>query len=234
MLAKLRHLTALTATLAIAASCTTDHDRLLARAYADAGSNEAQIRSMVESYEGSDRHMAELMAIAMIGQGTLTGPGMDSIEAIYTIAAGNRDLTPEEAEAGRKFAAMPMQRTSDLTTLTADWLRGHIDDTRRLRASRKWNAALTDEQAAELLMPYRMGNEPVSEWRGPYRQWLAAQMDSEPPPGGAAAARSPDRLLPRGLRPHSLRHARHGHTGQRGHDAGIARQRRLAPMECGV
>lgn len=179
MLAKLRYLTALTAALAIAgASCTTDHDRLLARSYAEAGSNEAQIRSMVESYEGSDRHMAELMAIAMIGQGTLTGPGMDSIEAIYTIAAGNRDLTPEEVEAGRKFTAMPMQRTSDLTTLTADRLRGHIDDTRRLRACRKWNTELTDEQAAELLMPYRMGNEPVSDWRGPYRQWLAPTEDS--------------------------------------------------------
>ena len=40
-----------------------------------------------------------------------------------------------------------------------------------------WNKNLSTEEFCELLLPYRIGNEPVTEWREAYRNALDSISD---------------------------------------------------------
>lgn len=73
---------------------------------------------------------------------------------------------------------MPQTVTKDTATVTADYLVENIDDAWRLLKSRPWNSELPQEVVCEMLLPYRIGDEPLTRWRGPYPEWLAELEDT--------------------------------------------------------
>lgn len=171
--------------VAAMAACTGRQDKMVDTALDLAATNRAEIERVLSCYApGSDTAgIARSLVAAMPGLSATTGAGMDSIEAMYRQLPVNGSWGFDSARTarGRMFAAMPLTTEPDLRSITAKYLIDNIDDAYSLWRSRKWNADLPPELFCEMLLPYRIGNEPVTSWRGAYRRWLADIEDSIAP-----------------------------------------------------
>lgn len=160
-------------------ACQSEQERMVGVALAQAGDNRAEIEDFLSAYAGDEDDdqaaAARWLAAAMIGHGARNGAGFDSIEALYREGPRGQWSQFDSAQLarGREFERMPLRFDPDLQTLKAEYLKSNFDDTWKMRNLRPWNARLTIEEFCELLLPYRMGDEPLSRWREPYCQWLA-------------------------------------------------------------
>lgn len=64
-------------------SCTSMNDALLDQAMSQAGSNAPEIEKVLDAYEGEKKEATEYLVRGMLGQFSLTAPGLDSIEMLY-------------------------------------------------------------------------------------------------------------------------------------------------------
>ena len=64
-------------------SCVSVEDTLTDQAMSQAGSNASEIEKVLNSYDGVKKEAAEYLVRGMLGQYSLTGPGLDSIEMLY-------------------------------------------------------------------------------------------------------------------------------------------------------
>lgn len=167
---------------AIFSGCKSDSNMqaLVDDVLADAGENAGELRAVLDRYSGAPRTVAEYAVAASWGRGARTGIGTDSIEALYRELPRNNSWGFDSAQLsrGKRYSAMPLSTAKDVRELTAEYLCANIDDALRLKEGRSWNKKLPHELFCEMLLPYRVGDEPLSEWRKPYREWLAGLEDS--------------------------------------------------------
>ena len=72
--------------LVVAGGCSTGGDethRLVAETLEQAGDNAAELQAVLERYADGRRDLAEYAVAAAWSRRARTGPGMDSIEALY-------------------------------------------------------------------------------------------------------------------------------------------------------
>lgn len=156
-------------------SCTSMDDALLEQVMLQAESNAPEIEKVLGAYVGEKKDVAEYLVRGMLGQFSLTGPGLDSIEMLYRELPqpnGSWKLDSLQRVIGKRYERLPRKRTADLQALTSDYITRNIDDAWKMREFRHWNKDLSLEEFCELLLPYRIGNEPVTEWRNAYRNAL--------------------------------------------------------------
>lgn len=161
-------------------SCTSMDDALLDQAMSQAGSNAPEIEKVLDAYEGEKKEAAEYLVRGMLGQFSLTGPGLDSIEMLYRELPqpnGSWKLDSLQRVIGKRYERLPRKKTADLQALTSDYITRNIDDAWKMKELRHWNKNLSTEEFCELLLPYRIGNEPVTEWREAYRNALDSISD---------------------------------------------------------
>lgn len=58
----------------------------------------------------------------------------------------------------------------DVQTITADYLIHNIDHAFKKWEECSWNKNLSFEDFCEFLLPYRIGDEPLEEWRNKYEK----------------------------------------------------------------
>lgn len=165
-------------TLALCCGCKEESSSvqvLVDEVLAGAGDNAGELHSVLDRYSGGSRAAAEYAVAASWGRVSRSGAGMDSIEALYRLLPrnGSWGFDSVEVSRGRRYSALPLATAKDAATLTADYLCTNIDDALRLREGRSWNRNLPQELFCEMLLPYRVGDEPVSGWREAYREWLS-------------------------------------------------------------
>lgn len=146
----------------------------------EAGDNALQLQTVLDSHDGELKGVAEYTVASVWGQCSRKGPGMDSIEALYAELheEGITEFDSIRLKAGKRFAEMPLHSTKDATSITADYLNDNIKEAVKSWKTRSWNNNLPEEIFCETLLPYRIGDEPFTSWRGPYREWLADIEDS--------------------------------------------------------
>ena len=159
------------------------HNDLVTMVLSEAGSNSRELQAALDHYKETDKriHATAVYTVgAALGRKGVAGEGLDSIEALYRSLPGKYQwlLTPDQQKRGRQYAAMPVVSTSDAEALTKEFIISNIDDAWALRKSRKWLDGLPDELFCEMLLPYRIDNEPLTLWRGRYRAWLSDLEDS--------------------------------------------------------
>lgn len=169
------------AVAAVACSPVDREKELVEEAMRQAGDNAGELQAVLDRYDDDGRReLAEYAVAATWGRVARTGPGMDSIEALYRELPGiyKWEFDSVQLARGRRYAAMPLSVTKDAAAITADYLAENIDDAWRLWKGRRWNRELPQELMCEMLLPYRIGDEPLTRWRGPYREWLAELEDT--------------------------------------------------------
>ena len=174
-------------------SCVSVEDTLTDQAMSQAGSNASEIEKVLNSYDGEKKEAAEYLVRGMLGQYSLTGPGLDSIEMLYRELPqpnGSWQFDSLQLATGKIYTDMPRQKTADLQTLNADYLIRNLDDAWEQKETRSWNRDLSLSDFCELLLPYRIGDEPLTEWRKAYRaayDSLSDKIDSATDAVAAAA-----------------------------------------------
>ncbi len=153
-------------------ACSITDDKFLGDALEQSGANADQIKYVLDNYDGDRKSIAEFLVCSMIGKYSVVGEGLDSIEALYKCLPNGKSwqFDSQQLERIKNFENAPRQNLYDLQNLTADYLISNIDDAWRLKETMSWNKDLSVEQFQELLLPYRSGNEKISEWREAYRK----------------------------------------------------------------
>lgn len=156
-------------------SCVSVEDTLTDQAMSQAESNASEIEKVLNSYDGEKKEAAEYLVRGMLGQYSLTGPGLDSIEQLYKKLPqpnGRWQLDSLQLAEGKRYEIMPRNKVMDLKTLSADFLLQNISDFQHVSNLRSWNKNFERKELYETLLPYRIGDEPVTEWRDAYRKAL--------------------------------------------------------------
>ena len=68
------------------------------------------------------------------------------------------------------FSFRTLKKVYDAKVIKAEFLIHHIDQAFEVFEKRSWNKYLPFDDFCELILPYRIGDEPLEEWRGWYRE----------------------------------------------------------------
>lgn len=155
-------------------------DSLVRIAISEAQGNAPEIQRVLGYYKDERADVAGYMVAAMVGQYAMHGAGTDSVEALYRRLPrnGSWGFDSLELAKGKRFASLPFERKPDLQAVSGAYLIANLEDAYRLWRTRKWNAGLPRKDFCELLLPYRIGDEPLTAWREPYRDWLSELEDT--------------------------------------------------------
>ncbi len=157
--------------LSISFGCVPTREDSAEIAISQAKDNAPAIRKVLTHYDDRRNEAAEYLVKAMIGRYGISGEGLDSIESLFKELPVNGiwNFDSVRLVRGKMYESMPRHRINDLETVSAEYLIGNIDDAWRMKEVRNWNKDLGMEQFCELLLPYKSGDEALSDWRQAYR-----------------------------------------------------------------
>lgn len=162
-----------------------------------AGENRVELERVLDHYRGDrKKYKAACFLIEnMIGRYTLTSPTLDSLDTEFFDAAGDLDIRFEDTEVNVYLVQVKVNRiwnkvlseygdpskfrygkADDLRTVSADFLIDNIDEA-FATLNYPWTSHLSFNDFCEYVLPYRYGNEPLTEgWRHYFRErykWIA-------------------------------------------------------------
>lgn len=148
-----------------------------------AGDNRPELEKVLAHYRSDpDRRKlkaAEYLISGMPGHyGLVSSPGLDSVKAVLADLYARRKVDSARLEQWRHFRPDNLKKAYDIETITADYLIRNIDMAFEDWDSRPWNRHLDFGEFCELLLPYRVGNEPLEDWRTEYRKHFRYITDS--------------------------------------------------------
>lgn len=164
--------------MACLAACTRNDG--LERTWERAGKNRAELEKVLRHYTGDSRkHRAALFLLERMADCySWTGGDIDTLKRLKQLSA----LPGREAWADsvRKapVPSLPRTRVYDAQVVTADFLIRHIDHAFAVWDSRPWSKHYPLEEFLRHVLPYRLGDEPLEEWREAYYRHFAARVDS--------------------------------------------------------
>ena len=225
--------------LLITISCSTG-DRRLEQALTFAGDNRAELEKVLAHYSSDPQKLeaARFLMRNMPHWYTYEGWQLDSVRNLLT-----QDSLPVGLIKDMKkepFYSLP--KVYDAQVITAAYLIENIDLAFDVWKKYPWNRNLTFDDFCELILPYRIADEPLTSWRKLYHDYYASVLDSVyqgedvveachvvckvtqerflllhryqcPTSGCAAAVSSSAWLLPGVMRFDAIRHARLWNTG---------------------
>lgn len=168
--------------LLMTAACRTDSGRLDA-ALKSAGSNRAELEAVIAHYADSpEKQAAARWLIAnMPGHYGYEGSLLDSVETTLATLMAYRaqtSLSDSLIDVWRHHNIFALPRRSDLSTVSARMLIDNIDRAYGQWKRRGWNAGLSFEDFCEYILPYRLGDERLTDWRPVYDSLFAARLDT--------------------------------------------------------
>lgn len=161
-------------------SCRSEEDILIQEAIDGAGSNAVELRKVLGQYDGEKASVARYLIASMPLQRSRHGAGIDSIEKMYLTLESifGWSFRPEPLAIARAYASRPVLSIPDVATVSSGYLTETIEDAYSLWKTCMWNRGLSMEEFCELLLPYRIGDETLSRWRAPYREYLSPLADT--------------------------------------------------------
>lgn len=107
-----------------------------------------------------------------------TGHILDSLKAIKASVDANGKLPDEKVNPLKGFSYHHLPKVYDAHVITADYLIENIDLAFDEWEKRPWNRYFTFDEFCELILPYRIDNEPLENWRKTYHEKFAFLLDS--------------------------------------------------------
>lgn len=143
-----------------------------------AGDNRKELEKVLVHYKDSGqkydaaRFLIENMPIYY----SYTGAELDSAKAALNTAGENGVVAPEFIR--RWKTPQGLEKIYDAHVVSADFLIRNIDCAFSAWKKRHWNKSLSFDDFCELILPYRLDNEPLEEWRQAYEKRYAFLLDS--------------------------------------------------------
>lgn len=165
--------------LFIAVSCKKENFRL-EYALDFAGGNRTELMKVLEYY-GKDSlklEAAHFLIENLPHYYSYTGRVLDSVKAIKASVAEDGKLPDDMVNPLKGFRYDNLPKVYDAHIITADYLIENIDMAFEEWQKRPWNKYFTFDDFCELILPYRIDDEPLENWRANYRKKFTFLLDS--------------------------------------------------------
>ena len=164
-------------------ACT--HNKRLDYALDFAGENRRELEKVLEHYKDSGlKYDAACFLIEnMPFYYTYTGAELDSVKEAKATIIEKLYLQEKLKKKWGGFSYRNLDKVYDSHVITADYLIENIDLAFAAWKSRSWNRDLSFDEFCELILPYRIADEPLDNWRGIYNKRYSAVLDSLYPEG---------------------------------------------------
>ena len=162
------------------AACTPQPSRL-EQALEFAGGNKEELLKVLRHYEGDTLKLraAQFLIENMPHRYFYRQGGeMDSVKRVRTYSNSFGQIAPERYRRWEGYAYQHLPKIYDAQVITADYLIRNIDHAFAMWRKRPWNRNLSFDDFCEYLLPYRIGDEPLEEWRELYEADFRHLLDS--------------------------------------------------------
>ena len=165
--------------------CACRHNERLERALEFAGENRAELEKVLVHYKDSGLKLdaARFLIENMPRHYAYVGKQLDSVRAAKATIAQRKYLAPELEKWKSVAYQNTMVKVYDAKVMTSDYLIDNIDLAFDAWKKRSWNEKVTFDEFCELILPYRIADEPLTDWRRKYVERYSAVLDSIYPDG---------------------------------------------------
>lgn len=167
-------------------TCRSEADKRLMYALSFADGNKAELEKVLEHYHNDpEKHAAACFLITnMIGCYSTKSTYQDSVKRIMSDALKNEPriggVFAMNPEVVKKWNNVPKHyvKESDLQTIKADFLIENIDQAFVVWRKYPWNRSLSFSDFCEYILPYRIGDEELSNWRQLFYERYSPLLDT--------------------------------------------------------
>ncbi len=161
-------------------SCQSFEDRQLAYALDFAGENRRELEKVLDYYAGDSQKLeaARFLICNMPRYYGYEGWRLDSLQKVLLVAEEKQFITDSVV---RKWTRVPLYylpKVYDAQVITADYLIENINLSFKVWKECPWNKNLPFNDFCELILPYRIADEPLSNWRQIYFDTYFSSLDS--------------------------------------------------------
>lgn len=161
-------------------ACASSDSKRLEQALLFAGDNRGELEKVLSHYENNPEKLeaARFLIRNMPRWYGYEGWQLDSIKPVL-IQKDKGEAVPKEVIAKwQRVSFYSLPKVYDAKVITADYLIENIDLAFDVWKRYPWNRNLGFDDFCELILPYRIGDEPLSSWRKLYHDYYTAILDS--------------------------------------------------------
>ncbi|KKB56703.1 discoidin domain-containing protein [Parabacteroides gordonii] len=164
----------------ILVACNSSNSKRLEQALLFAGENRGELEKVLTHYENNPEKLeaARFLIRNMPRWYGYEGWQLDSIQPILAQGAKDGFFAEEVIQKWKKVSFHSLPKIYDAHVISADYLIENIDLSFDVWKRYPWNKHLGFDDFCELILPYRIGNEPLSSWRKLYHDHYSAMLDS--------------------------------------------------------
>ena len=161
-------------------SCLDFEDKQLEYALNFAGDNRNELEKVLEHYASDPEKLesARFLIRNMPRYYGYEGWRLDSIQKVLAVAEQEQFVTDSAISKWTKVSPYLLPKVYDAHVITADYLIENIDLSFKVWKGSLWNRNLSFDDFCELILPYRIGDEPLSRWRTNYFKKYISCLDS--------------------------------------------------------
>ena len=169
----------------IFSSCVSDNtvDQQTESSLQFAGNNRTELEKVLKYYKNDPQKLeaAKFLIRNMPHWYSYEGSQLDSIQTVLAYIANTPKLYAMTEIQKRRWQGFPfysLPKIYDSHIITAEFLINNIEESFKAWTSRPWNKYLNFEDFCELILPYRVGDERLTNWRIVYKKKYATILDS--------------------------------------------------------
>lgn len=162
------------------AACQSEKDRRLEYALEFAGDNRVELEKVLEHYRTDPEKLeaARFLIRNMPGWYSYEGNELDSIHHLLVGVCEGRSISKREKNKWNRISFDSLSKIYDAQVITAEYLIDNIDLAFEVWRKYPWNRNLPFDDFCELILPYRIADEPLSDWRKLYYEDYGTLLDS--------------------------------------------------------
>lgn len=159
-------------------ACRQNHP--LENALLFSGENRFELEAVLEHYKNDSEKLkaARFLIENMTNYYSLVGPEIDSIKYARSTSNKRGFVDKYYSDKWNGFNIGNLKKKLDCKCITSKFLIDNIDWAFLMWKQRPWNRKLKFDEFCELLLPYRVGDEQLENWRGKYYKKYCFLLDS--------------------------------------------------------
>lgn len=161
-------------------ACQSFEKEQLNYALAFAGENRKELEQVLEHYKEDPEKLkaAQFLIRNMPRYYGYEGWKLDSLQKVLSTTLQNSFIPDSVVKKWRKVSLRLLPQVYDAHVITAAYLIENIDLSFKVWKEAPWNRQLPFDDFCELILPYRIGDEPLSNWRIHFYKKYMAYTDS--------------------------------------------------------
>lgn len=163
----------------ILSSCLKKESRLK-YALQMAGENRKELEKVLQHYENDSLKLKAAIFLIenMPEYYSYDGAVLDSMKAALATGEQRGYVEPEVKNKWIGYSYRGLPKVYDVKVITADYLIKNIDLAFEVWQKRPWGKYLMFDDFCEYILPYRIGDEPLEDWREAYYEDYGCLLDS--------------------------------------------------------